>query len=80
MPSTQQLEHPGTAPAPVIHDHGGRRRNPDRRRYTSRSYFPERRATRFRRSEDDRRKRRQYPSAVSHERRIGAQLSFRIVA
>ncbi|KJS31935.1 MAG: hypothetical protein VR64_10525 [Desulfatitalea sp. BRH_c12] len=36
-------------------DNGGRRKLVDRRRYTYSSYFPERRATRFRRSESDRR-------------------------
>jgi hypothetical protein len=36
-------------------DKGGRRRTADRRNYTHRDFFPERRATRFRRTGMDRR-------------------------
>jgi len=57
-------------------DHGGRRRNPDRRRGTSRSFFPERRALRFRRSEEDRRKNWTLPD-FSNERRDFDPPSFR---
>jgi len=44
-----------------IQDNGGRRRMADRRQYASSSFFPERRATRFRRSCSDR---RWYPEAT----------------
>jgi hypothetical protein len=53
----------------IIKDHGGRRHPADRRRYTPKNYFPERRATRYRRSGWDR---RQYSTAspiVARERR-----------
>jgi hypothetical protein len=53
----------------VRFDHGGRRRLPDRRRFTHLPHFPERRALRFRRSDVDRRQNLQSKSPTGHERR-----------
>jgi hypothetical protein len=55
-------------------DNGGRRKLVDRRRYTYSSYFPERRATRFRRSESDRRGR-----AVSETRGIEKRAALHVL-
>jgi hypothetical protein len=80
MTVSQPLEHQVSKVfAPVIMDNGGRRRMADRRRYTSRSHFPERRAMRFRRSDEDRRKNRA-PAGPTDERRLSLNASFRIVA
>jgi hypothetical protein len=70
MTASQYMERPKIkVSAPVILDNGGRRRRADRRRYSPRSYFPERRALRFRRSEMDRRKNRAL-AVAPEERRL----------
>jgi len=53
----------------VTYDRGGRRRLPDRRRFTHLPHFPERRSLRFRRSDFDRRQRLDGTSPTGFERR-----------
>jgi hypothetical protein len=53
----------------ATHDHGGRRRLPDRRRFTHLAHFPERRSLRFRRGDFDRRQRLRGTSPTGFERR-----------
>jgi hypothetical protein len=53
----------------ATYDHGGRRRLPDRRRFTHLPHFPERRSLRFRRSDFERRKRLHGTSPTGFERR-----------
>ena len=50
-------------------DNGGRRRLADRRSYTHRNHFPERRGTRYRRSASDRRDRLIQPPSGALGRR-----------
>jgi hypothetical protein len=56
-------------PEHVTYDKGGRRRMPDRRRFTHLPHFPERRAIRFRRSDLERRQNLQGLSPTGFERR-----------
>jgi hypothetical protein len=51
-------------------DKGGRRRTADRRNYTQSDFFPERRATRFRRSGLDRRRVSASLLPISKDRRV----------
>jgi len=57
--------------AGMVHkkDNGGRRRLVERRRYAPTSFFPERRATRFRRSGSDRRRYPADPVSAAIEQR-----------
>lgn len=61
----------------ALKDRGGRRRIPDRRKYSSSDHFPERRILRHRRGGSDRRNRQNLRIQRSKERRQAfRELSF----